>query len=79
MIKIDKGIEIPPRRQGGGRPPKYPIREMEVGDSFFVPKSRKSAGGSVQAYANRILGKGATTVRNAIENGVEGFRIWRIK
>jgi hypothetical protein len=37
-VSIDKGVPIPGAHRAGGRQPKYPWREMEVGDSFFVPK-----------------------------------------
>jgi len=34
---IEKGIEMPARKGGSGRPGKYPFSDMEVGDSFAVP------------------------------------------
>lgn len=37
MYKIEKGIEIPECKHGGGKNRKYPFDEMDVGDSFFVP------------------------------------------
>ena len=37
MIKIEKGIPIP--KKGTGRPTKYPLALMEVGDCFFVELS----------------------------------------
>lgn len=39
MYEIEKNIEIPkPKfyRRGCGRPPKYPLGKMEVGDSFSI-------------------------------------------
>jgi len=35
VLKIDKGVPIPPPTKGGGQF-KYPWHEMEVGDSFVV-------------------------------------------
>lgn len=36
MIEIDKGVPLPPRSRANVRRI-YPWREMEIGDSFFVP------------------------------------------
>ncbi len=77
MIKIDKGIEIPPENRG--RKAKYPFRDMEVGDSFFIPKKECASSGALQARGIKVLGTGTTTVRKVTEKGVYGFRIWRIK
>lgn len=40
MFKIDKNIPMPDRKRiGSTKAPtkKYPLAEMEIGDSFFVP------------------------------------------
>lgn len=77
MYKVDKGIKIP-AVTNTGRPTKYPLRTMEVGDSFFVPCSEKPRGIS-DSYS--ILRKDGLrfTQRKWTENGVKGHRIWRIK
>jgi hypothetical protein len=36
-VKIQKGIAVPPSKQGGEKPEKYPWAEMEIGDSFLIP------------------------------------------
>jgi hypothetical protein len=37
-IEIDKGVPIPkPNPEGRGRPALYPFKEMEKGDSIFLP------------------------------------------
>ena len=69
MFKIDKGIPVPPKR---GRVPKYPWREMEVGNSFFVPGMKIGAAGSRAASAKKATG---WTFRCRSEDG--GVRFWR--
>lgn len=41
-ITIDSNIPIPTARGGNGRPAKYPIASMKVGDSFAFPKKSAS-------------------------------------
>jgi len=72
MYKIEKGIEKLPRTE-------YPVREMEVGDSFFVPSRDKIR--SLRSMATRwgvLLGI-KLSVRGVVEDGVEGVRVWRDK
>jgi hypothetical protein len=49
FIKIESGIEIPPR----GRPAIYPWRKMEVGDSFEVETTNKTRRG-LYCLAHRV-------------------------
>lgn len=79
MIKIDKGIPVPQKTKG--RPTKYPIRTMGVGDSFFVPagKNINSVRTTVHSTARAIIGKGCIAIRAVEEGGVKGIRVWRIK
>lgn len=72
MVEIQKGIEIPPP-SFGGRPTKYPIKKMEIGDSFVVDKSERNGMGGYF----RNLGFKCTT-RNVVEDGKEVVRVWRI-
>lgn len=71
MYKIEKGIEVTPMRRG--RPRKYPVKEMKVGDSFFVPK----ANSEFQRYVSR-LGKqiGGKFISRVVDGGV---RVWRVE
>ena len=66
--KIERGIEIPPKRGKEN----YPLREMEVGDSFLVPNSKKWNCGVFQPFRK----KGIFFCQRKVE---EGIRIWRIK
>jgi hypothetical protein len=73
MIKIDKGIPIPPRGKG----PKYPFAQMSIGDSFFVAESKNTLSSSSCQHAKRLGGK--FSMRATVEDGVTGYRVWRIE
>lgn len=76
-IQIDKGIPLAPSQpgKGGGRKTIYPWRQMEVGDSFFVPdRTIRSFSGSAAQHRPRRF-----SMRTVVENGVSGIRIWRVK
>lgn len=79
MIKIDKGLEIPPRRGGfgGGARSKYPWQYMDVGDSFFIGVSIRTISGAVSVRQKRHGER--YTCRIVTENGVKGVRVWRIE
>lgn len=67
MYAIEKGIEMPE-----GRNRKYPFKEMEVGDSFFVDEGRKD---SLQAMCSQYGKKyGRKFCALAWQTGV---RVWR--
>jgi hypothetical protein len=72
-IRIDKGVPIPPQRDGRGNP-KYPWAAMEVGDSFFVPADRQRG---ITSVPNKKHAPKKWTSRMVVENGVKGLRIWR--
>jgi hypothetical protein len=69
MINVDKNIPIPERKCKAIR--KYPINEMEIGDSFLVSTENeyKAASTSMRKAGFKPL------VR---KDGV-GYRIWRIE
>lgn len=79
-IKIEKGIAMPIRK-GAGRPSKYPIADMGVGDSFAVPGSYKEANQLRQCFCQfskrHHKGKWKNTVQ--IESETKTVRIWRTK
>ena len=83
MIEIEQGIPMPPPRKsgGGGGNQKYPWGEMQVGDSFFVPKPPGMTLAQLQIRVNgssspagKRLGM-SYTVRQ-VEGGV---RVWRVE
>lgn len=67
-MKIDKDIPIPPKGNGG-RPPKWPLSELEVGDSFLAdtPTIRKSIEWHQKRYGTKFCTR---------KTG-EGWRVWR--
>lgn len=69
MIQIMKGVPMPSigHKQAGS---KYPLADMEVGDSFFVLKSEMIEGDDPSKFRNRIN----QSVRNyaiRVNKGVE--------
>ena len=79
MRQIDKNVPIPkpagPKHRGG--PWKYPWREMEIGDSFFVVGKTSSNVGLLSGVRKRYS-KRKWTMRTLTEDSVCGVRIWRI-
>lgn len=77
--KIDKNVPVPAELRG--RKAKYPFKEMEVGDSFFIPKTETARTTLYNASATpRLVKLGFKfTMQTKTENGVEGFRVWRVK
>lgn len=68
--QIEKGVPLPVGRSGAG---KYPWRQMEVGDSFFVPSATLAKFSTSRKYA-----EGQTGFKFAIRTVGMGVRIWRI-
>lgn len=80
MIKIDKNVPIKDK-SFGGRVPKYPFSQMEIGDSFvagdYSYKLQNSVGNSALVY-NKRYGLGKFISRKVSENGKDVLRVWRI-
>ena len=79
MYKIEKNI---PKPVDGKI--KYPLRELEVGDSFFVPLDGRSPGdlqNSIlgSARSERFEGKRFSTHVVKEDGKRIGIRCWRIK
>lgn len=70
-FKIEKGVEIPRKGRGRGRPSKYPWADMEVGDSFRVPNRKHPPNPPCKQ-----LGAGKKFVSRPTD---DGYRIWRVK
>jgi hypothetical protein len=68
--EIQKGVPLPEQRRG--RPPVYPFKNMQPGDSFTSPR-----------YVNlkRInFPEGSAFIcRKVVENGVTLYRTWRLR
>jgi len=74
LFKIDKDIPIPV----ASRTCRYPIADLAVGDSFFVPGRTPHAVQSVVVYWQRKLGTRYLT-RSVEIDGARGVRIWRVE
>lgn len=72
QFKIEAGIPIP---KGRALREKYPLGEMEVGDSFEAPADQRSYIDQAKSRMKQRTGKEFTCRRQP--NGK--VRIWRIK
>lgn len=59
-----------------GRPAKYPWKQMQPGDSLFVPNDElpKSKAVALKGCARREFGSGNYTIRKE----ADGIRVWRL-
>ncbi len=75
MFEIEKGIPLPKQKHIGPKP-KYPLKEMGVGDSFFVPgdNSRYNLSNNVSAAARHNAPDKKFKTRT-VEGGI---RVWRV-
>lgn len=67
-MKIEKGVPIPLR--GGGE--KFPLDEMEIGDSFLIPIKTRMR---LQYYTKKLSNKKFVTKTVDKEN----VRCWRVE
>jgi len=75
MYKIDKDVPMSKTNRYGGSI-KYPFHELEVNDSFFVPRVDCKREDYRPYPPPRLKIKIRTEKR--VENGVPGIRVWRI-
>lgn len=76
-MKIEKGVPIP--EQGENRKMKYPWRQMEVGDSFFIEcdvYKANSVLSAARSWSYRNTDGLSQFARREEDNG---YRFWRIK
>ena len=64
MTKTDKNVPLPANDHRGRRSPKYPWKEMEINDSFFVPDKTSA----------RDIKIGKTKAKCRVVDG--GVRVW---
>ena len=74
-FKIEKEIPIPKKIGGNGRLSKYPYKDMDIGDSFFVEK-QGVRGKAVQSGYHFARKHGKKFTARPVEGGV---RIWRVE
>lgn len=88
MFKIQSGVTLPPKTRGTGSS-KYPLAQLEVGQSFFIPAATKATGVTLSKLAKSlniaITTRKANDFADYDENGdgvgekVDGLRVWRIE
>lgn len=91
MFTVESGVAMPERKRNtkGLRPRarKYPIMDMEVGDSFFAGGYAAATGGTKPEHLRWMTAHNFKrqrpgtkwAVRTVTEAGVLGVRVWRVK
>lgn len=76
-IRIEKGVPVPVKCKT-----KYPLLEMEVGDSFFVAIKDTKQAYNEQAFvcadARRLRDRVNPSLRYTTRKVEGGIRVWRI-
>ena len=76
-FKIEKDVPLP--RATWRTAPEYPFAEMEIGDSFYVPKVKQGTLRSrVEAFKKRHSGIHLNK-KFALRTIRDGIRVWRTK
>lgn len=85
MIQIEKGIPVAePRKRGATFEPKYPWKQMEIGDSFIVPnegKNKDNIEALRRSFQSRCFGVSkAYGVKFRVDfDGSGTLRCWRVE
>lgn len=81
VVKIEKGVPIPKSESGNNS--KYPLKIMEVGDSFLVPYKEGKKSRDTQSRMTSIIAayrnKHDVTKKFVTKAEEGGVRVWRIK
>lgn len=86
-FNIEGGVSLPPPSNGGrgGRARKYPLPDLQPGDSFFVPATAERDAEAVRGSLATGIARLKTThpdrsyaTRLWDEDGVRGIRVWRL-
>jgi hypothetical protein len=73
---ISSKIPLPPRANSTGR---YPLRALQIGESFFVPaKDAGEEGRTLYQAASNFRVRFKSTHRFSIRKVKGGFRAWRV-
>lgn len=82
-IQIDKGIPIPEKHTG--RPATYPLKEMEIGDSFLIPfpdnskKARRYVRNQAYYVSRGPHARKFGLFTYRLDPDGTGARVWRVK
>lgn len=68
-IRIEKGVQRP---RSVPSHPKYPLKDLKVGESFFAPVRSGHMSGSI------YLAKLKTGFKYSVRKEGDGCRVWRI-
>lgn len=79
VMDIEEGVPIP-----NDPVLKYPLRDMDVGDSLFFPRDQEKMASSARTSAWRFAKMqdppwAFTLRRTDPYNDKDGFRLWRVK
>jgi hypothetical protein len=74
-IQIDKGVPL--LRDTRGRSSPWPLREMEMGDSFAFPTIYRDSVNNAMRYAKKTWGSERIYTQRQLGNGTS--RCWRTK
>lgn len=85
---IRTGVALPPKSRVGGQS-KYPLAQLQVGQSFFIPNAKKAVQVTL-SKASKTAGIKITTRRmadfaeydadgNGIGEKVDGLMVWRVE
>ena len=73
MIEVEKGVPMPSVcLNSRGRPRKYPLDTMDVGDSFFCSEEKNAVASAISVGGKR-LGRKFMQRKEG-----DGRRVWRI-
>lgn len=88
-FQVRRGVPIPPKAAGtSNAEPKYPLGQLEIGDSLFIPGAKKSVQVTLSKTAEK-LGIEITTRTthdyaeydaegNGVGEKVKGIAVWRV-
>lgn len=71
-VKVERGIPIP--HATVGRHPKWPWKQMRVGDSFLIPGAKERSASSMAGHAGKVNG-----MKFVVRTVAGGVRVWRVK
>lgn len=75
MTKIESGVPVPASYKNG-RPPSYPFREMEVGQSIYIPATEVFP----RYAAKRAYAAGRRAgFKFVCRRDDDGVRVWRVE
>ena len=82
MFKIDSGIPMPNAKASAKGSSKYPLQQMQVGDSFSLPLSKHKNLASLVGSVRAIISRGEETRRMKFAfraaDDKSSVRVWRV-